>query len=347
MYLSDRDIKKLLPELGIETPNEDHPFDADKQIQPASIDLRLSNVFWRPSRRRAFLRRPLTKGHAVVDLRQAHMEELDPRRDWRRIELDEGDSQLIAPGRVLMGRIYERFAVPSGYAGKVEGRSSYARLGLFVHCSGDFINPGWDGYMPLQLFNAGPYTIRITPYVSVCQLKLVPLSSEPERSYGMEELESKYVNDDGGPSFWWRDRQVRELQKRLGEAQAPIRLQQEVVDLVRFEDPELLARFQKYVGRQKVDALQNADDLVDRFSKREARLRMADRASIGAFLLAAGATVSSFFVSPITIVHVLIWLVTLVLGGLALGALVRSDGEYLGAKELVKARARQRPTGGP
>src|ERR1035438_5751634 len=59
MYLADRDIKALGGELNLEGPNPDHPFDPDNQIQPCSIDLRISNVFWRPSRRRRLWRRLL------------------------------------------------------------------------------------------------------------------------------------------------------------------------------------------------------------------------------------------------------------------------------------------------
>ena len=100
------------------------------------------------------------------------------------MELHEGDSHTLKPGQIVMGRIYERFRIPPGYAGKIEGRSSFARLGLMVHCTGDFINPGWQGYMPLQLFNAGPYPLRLTPFLDVCQLMLVQLSGESERTYG-------------------------------------------------------------------------------------------------------------------------------------------------------------------
>ena len=216
MYLSDREIKALLPDLGIDGPNSTLPFDPNGQIQPCSIDLRVANVFWvrRRGRRVGRWRRP---GRAyAIDLRRAHVNELDPRRDWRRRELGEGEVLTIKPGQSVMARIYERVRTPPSCAGKIEGRSSYARLGLAIHCTGDFINPGWEGYMPLQLFNCGPYAIRVTPYVPLCQLILVKLSSRPDRTYGDVELNSKYVNDDGGPSLWWRDEQVRKLQERLG-----------------------------------------------------------------------------------------------------------------------------------
>jgi deoxycytidine triphosphate deaminase len=343
MYLSDRDIKDLLPALGIEASHPKHPFDPEGQIQPASIDLRLSDTFWKPSRRRNTLRSPLARHRPAVDLRESHMQELDPRRDWRPVKLDEGDTLTIRPGHVLMGRVYERFAVPQLYAGKLEGRSSYARLGLFVHCTGDFINPGWAGFMPLQLFNCGPYPIRITPYLPICQLKLVRLSSEPERAYGEGDLDSKYVNDDGGPSFWWRDRQVRALQERLGEVHAPARLQREVLDIVRFEDPELLARFQEFVRRQRVGTLENADSLLSSFSRQETRRRRFDRASMAALPIFAGGTIGSVFVRPVSTWHVILWVLTVASVGLCLRGLARTDTDYLDRHALLTARARPRP----
>lgn len=199
MYLSDRDIRALLPDLSFQTDHPDHPFVDTEQIQPCSVDLRLSNVFW--TRRRGHWLRRLVRRGPTVDLRKSHIQEIDPRREWRRAALAEGQSITIWPGQVVMGRIYESFRVPDEFAGKIEGRSSYARIGLAIHCTGDFINPGWHGFMPLQLFNASPFPIRILPYLPICQLMLISLSSRPDRTYGDDELASKYINDDGGPSY--------------------------------------------------------------------------------------------------------------------------------------------------
>ena len=71
MYLADRDIKALGGELNIEGPNPDHPFDPDSRIQPCSIDLRISNVFWRPSWRRRLWRRLLPWREVTIDLRRS------------------------------------------------------------------------------------------------------------------------------------------------------------------------------------------------------------------------------------------------------------------------------------
>jgi deoxycytidine triphosphate deaminase len=338
LYLVDRDIKALLSEMNVECPNSDHPFNPDEQIQPASIDLRIADVFWKPSRRRYWWRR-LRRRDVAIDLRRSHIHDLDPLRDWKRVELSEGDSLTIRPGQTVMGRIYERFRMPESCAGKIEGRSSFARLGLAVHCTGDFINPGWNGYMPLQLVNLGPYPVRLTPYLDICQLKLVRLSGTPERSYGDAALRSKYINDDGGPSLWWRDARIRELQQRLGEVHATERMINEVVSLVRFRSPEILERFQDFVHGHSAGSIDNADALLDEFAKKENRRKLVDRIAMGSPAVTIGALFGSFF-AGFGIAHWMVGVATVVSIGAALAAYVRHGGGYLGGNELLDARNR-------
>lgn len=342
MYLADKDIKEMLPEMQIDGPDPAHPFDPDEQIQPCSIDLRVANVFWKASRRRRIWRRLLRLREPAIDLRRSHIHDLDPLRDWKRIELREGETLTIKPGEVIMGRIYERFRVPAQCAGKIEGRSSFARLGLAVHCTGDFINPGWEGFMPLQLFNAGPYAIRLTPFLDICQLMLVRVSQTPERTYGDPALRSKYVNDDGGPSLWWRDARIRELQARLGEVHATERIQQDIIALVRFENPDILERFQNYVHRRRVGDVENADELLDSFAAREGRLRLFDRICQAAPAVMLSVVLGSLFVG-FSFLHILVALLAILSIPAALLGYVRRDAGYLGEAEL--RRARNRPGG--
>jgi hypothetical protein len=250
---------------------------------------------------------------------------------------------LVKPGQVVMGRVYERFTVPPGYAGKIEGRSSFARLGLAVHCTGDFINPGWQGYMPLQLYNVGPYPLRIPPYFPVCQLMLVKLSSMSERSYGDPDLESKYVNDDGGPSLWWRDATVRALQTRLGKFDRAGRIQQEIVDLMRDETPEVIGRFQDYMEHLPVGEVTGTEEVLEGFADNERRLKMLDRAALYAPGVLIAAVLSSFFVG-FTVWHVVFIVLAVASCGFAGRAYVRRDDGYLDAEALKKARNRP-PTG--
>ncbi len=336
MYLSDRDIRAVLPEMGLEAPDPNHRFAPETQIQPCSIDLRVSNVFWRPSRTRRLWRRLAPRRQHVIDLRQSHAQELDPLRDWKRTELHEGDVMTIKPRQVVMARIYERFRVPPGYAGKVEGRSSFARLGLAVHCTGDFINPGWHGYMPLQLFNAGPYPLRLTPFLDICQLMLVRLTSEPERAYGDAELQSKYVNDDGGPSLWWRDARIRALQTRLQEVHATERMQREIVDLVRFEDPDILERFQKFVRDRRVRDVEHAAQLAEDFADREDRARLLDGISLSVVPIMWGGVIGGFF-TELAFWHFVVALLAILASFNGLRAYVRRGSGYLGKRELQRA----------
>src|SRR5690348_14707226 len=99
MYLSDRDIKALLADMEIEGPVEAHPFE-DEQIQPCSIDLRVSDIFWKPSRRGRLTALLLRRRSYAIDLRHSKAHDLDPRRDWKKVELREGDVITIQPREV-------------------------------------------------------------------------------------------------------------------------------------------------------------------------------------------------------------------------------------------------------
>lgn len=333
MYLTDSEIRERLPELEIIGPNPDHPFEPGIQIQPCSIDLRVSDVFWIPKRRRRLLRGLMRGKQIAVDLRRSDIHALEPLRYWKQIELREGQIITIKPGQTVMGRIYERFRMPSNCAGKIEGRSSFARLGLSVHCTGDFINPGWQGHMPLQLSNAGPYPLRLGPYFSICQLMLVPLARQPDRSYGDPSLCSKYNNNDGGPSLWWRDARVKQLQQRLGQSDVAIAIQQEIVHRVRFESADIIDRLQKDIDRKRQGQIENADQLLDEFAWKEDRRRMIDRICLASPALFLGGVLASLFapVGPWTIALPILTILALFI---AYAAYERRDEGYLGNAEL-------------
>lgn len=334
MYLADHEIKALTEEMDIRGTDPNHPFEPERQIQPCSIDLRVSDVFWEPHRRRWLARKLMPWRTAAVDLGEPNVHALNAFRDWKKVRIREGQKLTIRPGQTVMTRIYERFQMPHGCAGKIEGRSSFARLGLSVHCTGDFINPGWDGFMPLQLTNHGPLPIRIAPFFPICQLMIVRLAGTPERTYGSQELRSKYVNDDGGPSLWWRDGRIKQLQERLAGVAVGESVQAEIVEKVRYESPTILRRLTRYAARAR--GVENAAQILDDFSHRERRLKLLDSFFFGlpAFLAAAALTeclATDRIFSGISLVLVVVVALSL------LPALVcyerREDG-YLGPKEL-------------
>jgi dCTP deaminase len=101
--------------------------------------------------------------------------------------LGERDSITLHPNQLLLGMTYERVVVPPNLIGFVEGRSTYARVGLSMHQTAPWIQPGWDGKIVLEMMNNGPLEIELTPLIDrPCQLAFFPLSSAlPEsRRYG-------------------------------------------------------------------------------------------------------------------------------------------------------------------
>jgi dCTP deaminase len=185
MLLSDRDLNALLPQLAFETDEHQRPFVPADQVQPCSIDLRLDRCFWLP-------KKPYRRGR--IDLRNPAQGQIDIQRLFPRHWFRLGEGITIKPGQMILGRTFEKFTIPNGYAGKLEGRSTFARLGLSIHCTGDFINPGWRGRMPLQLVNHGVVPIILTPYLPICQLLVMRTSSESEKPYGTDEMGHKWVS---------------------------------------------------------------------------------------------------------------------------------------------------------
>ena len=185
MYLNDEHIKGCLDKLAIETSEDGKNFNPDIQIQPCSIDLRLSNIFWRPKKRE------------YIDLRQLKNLPVDSEEQYERLTKKETEYIELKHGELLFARTYENFTIPDSCAGQIIARSSIARKGLMIHCASGFINPGWKGNMPLQLVNLNPNTFQIFPYVSICQLCLIKLTDVPSRKYN--NVNNDFMNDYGAP----------------------------------------------------------------------------------------------------------------------------------------------------
>lgn len=275
MYLCDRDINILLPKMNFECENPFLQFDSNRQIQPCSIDLRLDCVFWR------------NKKGSTIDLRKPKLMEFSPSLNWKEIILEEGECITLKPGDFILGRIYEVFTMPPGNAGKIAGRSSFARMGLSINNNGDFINPGWRGHMPLQLVNHSDFKIKIFPYIPICQLHIIPLSNESNRIYGHEELYNKYMNDNGGPSHWWRDKFIRDLCESLRKHNLPDVIFNKFLSIMSPEDTEIIRRFDKFISTKQVDEITNYEDLMSGFIQKERKRivfrKMVKSVSVGLF----------------------------------------------------------------
>ncbi|AGG67815.1 dCTP deaminase [Corynebacterium callunae] len=176
MLLSDRDIRNSIDsgDLGIE------PFDPEL-IQPSSIDVRMDRYF------RVFNNSKYTH----IDPKQ-NQDELTSL-----VEVAEGDPFVLHPGEFVLASTLEKFTLPAHLAGRLEGKSSLGRLGLLTHSTAGFIDPGFSGYITLELSNVANLPITLWPGMKVGQLALFQMSSPAETPYGSGKLGSKYQGQRG------------------------------------------------------------------------------------------------------------------------------------------------------
>ncbi len=253
MYLSNTEINAIINRLEITVPDENHPFLHQDQIQLCSIDLRVSNIFWKQK-----------KSLFAIDLHKNKLAELSPRRLWKKVILDYDSFITLKPGEFILGQTFERFRIPEEYAGKINARSSYARMGLETNSASDFINPGWAGHVPLEIINKSKNAIQIYPLLGMVQIFIIPLSSTPTGNYGDTALFSKYQDDDGGPSYWWRDKLLgqikRNYESKLSETTLNI-----LTDKFSSIDDNGLYRFEKFMATLPLHKVSNAEDILNRF----------------------------------------------------------------------------------
>ncbi len=174
--LSDRTIKEELAasRLVIE------PLD-EANIQPASIDLQLDRVF------RIFrvTRRPF------VDVRQP-MDDLT-----ELVTIEDDEPFIIQPGTFVLGSTLEYVTLPDDIVARVDGRSSLGRLGLLVHATAGYVDPGWTGKLTLELSNQSQMPIALYYGMKISQISFLRMSTPVDRPYGSESLASKYQGQTG------------------------------------------------------------------------------------------------------------------------------------------------------
>jgi deoxycytidine triphosphate deaminase len=94
---------------------------------------------------------------------------------------------VLDPGEFILALTHEHVWIPRNLIAMVEGRSTYARVGLSMHQTAPWIQPGWDGQITLEIRNSGPFRIELTPIDDMpCQLTFFQLTSElkEEEAYG-------------------------------------------------------------------------------------------------------------------------------------------------------------------
>jgi dCTP deaminase len=188
MVLSDRTIRRLLEEgrIGIE------PYE-EELLQPSSVDVRVDRLFrvFRNSR------------YPFIDVKQ-EMEELT-----ELVEVEPDEAFILHPGEFVLGSTLERITLPDDLVARLEGKSSLGRLGLLIHSTAGFIDPGWDGHVTLELSNVANLPITLYYGMKIGQVSFVQMSEPAEHPYGTGELGSKYQGQMGPtPSRYWRNFQT-------------------------------------------------------------------------------------------------------------------------------------------
>ena len=167
--LTDRDLIERIKNEEIKM----EPIDLDKQIQPASIDLRLGDEF----------RKVNSNTESIVTF--------DSNPEYKLIK---GDKIILPPLSFILATTMEYMEIPANIGGLIVGRSSIGRLTLQTENAG-WVDPGYKGEITLELFNAGEVPIELQAGRRVCQIVLFETTKEAKNPYN-----GKYVNQKGPTS---------------------------------------------------------------------------------------------------------------------------------------------------
>jgi dCTP deaminase len=176
VILSDRSIREHLAggRIAIE------PLD-ESLIQPSSIDVRLANLF------RVF--RNHTAG--VIDVK------LDLTSTTELIEIADDGVFMLHPGEFVLGSTLEQLALPDDVVARIEGKSSLGRLGLLIHSTAGFIDPGFVGHITLELANVASLPITLYPGMKIGQISFMQMTTPADHPYGKGATGSKYQGQRG------------------------------------------------------------------------------------------------------------------------------------------------------
>ena len=174
--LSDKDIKKSLKTNEIEIS----PLD-EEYIQPSSVDLRVGSDF------RVF------ENH-----KYSHIDPKSQQDDLTTlVTASQSEPFVLHPGEFVLGTTYEKVTLSNKVVARLEGKSSLGRIGLLIHSTAGFVDPGFSGYLTLELSNVANLPIKIYPEMKIGQISFYYLNSPSESEYGSDVYGSKYQGQEG------------------------------------------------------------------------------------------------------------------------------------------------------
>jgi len=169
--LSDRDIRAAMQAGRVRID----PYDA-ACLQPSSVDLHLDADF------RVFR----NNRYAYIDVRASQPHLTEP------VSIAEDEPFILHPSEFVLGQTLEWVELPDDLVARIEGKSSLGRLGLLIHSTAGYVDPGWKGNLTLELSNVANLPIALYRGMKIGQISFFKMSSAVERPYGSRELGSKY-----------------------------------------------------------------------------------------------------------------------------------------------------------
>ena len=171
----------------------------DRQWGEASIDLRLGFKFTKIQP---------AKG-ATFGLADGGLATIADSGLWSEQVLQETDTFgkrqkfILEPDEFVLALTHEKISLPNDLIALVEGRSTYARVGLTMHQTAPWIQPGWTGHITLEIRNSGPLNIALTPTLDMpCQLTFIQLTSAlgSDMAYGARDTDAYQDQDSAIPT---------------------------------------------------------------------------------------------------------------------------------------------------
>jgi dCTP deaminase len=169
--LSDRDIRAEIGAGRVVI----RPYDP-ADLQPSSVDLHLDRSF------RVFR----NNRYPYIDVRQLQPDLTEL------LTIEDDEPFILHPGEFVLGQTLEWVELPNDLVARLEGKSSLGRLGLLIHSTAGYVDPGWKGTLTLELSNVANLPITLYHGMRIGQISFFRMSSEVERPYGSPELGSKY-----------------------------------------------------------------------------------------------------------------------------------------------------------
>ena len=187
MVLSDRSIRDEIAKGRIVI----RPL-GEGSVQPASVDLHLDRnlLVFRNNR------------VPYIDVRSTNERLTDT------VTMADDDPFMLHPGEFVLGSTLEHVEVPAELVARLEGKSSLGRIGLLIHSTAGYVDPGWKGHLTLELSNVSNLPITLYHRMRIGQISFLELTTPAELLYGASELGSKYQGQqDPTPSRVHLDRE--------------------------------------------------------------------------------------------------------------------------------------------